>query len=116
MAAAAEVREAGMVALLIGYGCAEILKPLFSFLEGAPARGPVFDTAVLFVVLTVVMAYLAGVVLLYLHATPASAAGTRLVLAVFRQYVLLVCALLVLFLVVAFFFPAAGGCCHLPSK
>jgi hypothetical protein len=110
MAAAAEVPEAGMVALLIGYGCAEILKPLLSFLEGSPGRGPVLDAAVLFVVLTVVMAYLAGVILLYLHVHVTPAAGTPVVLAAFRRYVLLVCALLVLlFVVVAFFFLAAGG-------
>jgi hypothetical protein len=52
------------------------------------------------------MAYLAGVILLYAPVT--ASAGTPVVLATFRQYVLLVCALLVL-LSVASLFPAAGG-------
>jgi hypothetical protein len=97
-----------MVALCIAVGCAAILEPLLSFLEGAPACGPVLelDAAVLFVTLTLPMAYLAGVILLYAPVT--ASAGTPVVLATFRQYVLLVCALLVL-LSVASLFPAAGG-------
>lgn len=106
---AAELPEAGMVALCIAVGCAAILERLLSFLEGARARGPVpkLDAAVLFVTLTLPMAYLAGVILLY---TPVTAAtGTPVVLAAFRQYVLLVCALLVLLSVASSIFPAAGG-------
>lgn len=90
---AAELPEAGIVALCIAAGCAKILKPLLHFLEGSPARGPALDAAVLFVGLTIVLSYLAGVVLLYyLHVT--LAAGTPVVLAAFRLFLLFVCALL----------------------
>lgn len=107
---AAELPEAGRVALCVAVGCAGILDRLLSFLEGAPARGPVLDAAVLFVVLfvtlTLPMAFLAGVILLNTQVT--AAATTPVVLAALRQYVLLVCALLVL-LFTAFHFLAAGG-------
>ncbi|CAN6202194.1 unnamed protein product [Urochloa humidicola] len=107
MAAELPAPELGMVALYIAVGCAEVLKPLLDFLlEGAcAARSPVLDAAAAAVVLTVPVAYLAGVVLLYLHVAPA-AAGAALPPAAIGSFSVLVSALL---LFMAFIFFLAAG-------
>ncbi|CAL5046588.1 unnamed protein product [Urochloa decumbens] len=98
------VPELGMVALYIAVGCAEVLKPLLDFLGGDHARSPVLDAAAAAVVITVPVAYLAGVMLLYLHVAPA-AAGAPVAPAALGQFNLLVSALL-LFMAFVFFLAA----------
>ncbi|CAN6164731.1 unnamed protein product [Urochloa humidicola] len=105
MAAELPVPEMGMVALYIVVGCAEILKPLLDFLGETRERSPVLDAVAAAVVLTVPMAYLAGVLLLYLHVAPA-AAGAALPPAAIGSFAVLVSVLLVF---MAFIFFLAAG-------
>ncbi|KAF8726470.1 hypothetical protein HU200_019656 [Digitaria exilis] len=102
---AAELPEMAMVALSIAVGCAEILKPLLGFLGEASARNPVLDAAAAVLVVTLPTAYLAGVVLLYLHVAPAGAAAP-VPPAALGRFVILVSALL---LFMAFIFFIAVG-------
>ncbi|CAL5044017.1 unnamed protein product [Urochloa decumbens] len=105
MAAEIPVPELGMVALYIAVGCAEVLKPLLDFVLAANERSPVLDAAAAAVVITVPVAYLAGVMLLYLHVAPA--AGAPMAPAAIGQFAVMVSALLPFMAFI--FFLAAGG-------
>ncbi|CAL5046590.1 unnamed protein product [Urochloa decumbens] len=102
------VPEMGMVALYIAVGCAEILKPLLDFLQGARGRSPVLDAAAAAVVITVPVAYLAGIILLYLHvaSAAAAAAGAPMPPAALGRFSVLLSALLLF--MASIFFLAAG--------
>ncbi|CAN6164729.1 unnamed protein product [Urochloa humidicola] len=79
MAAELLVPEVGVLIICVAVGGAEILKPLFGFLEGAPARGPALDAAAAAAaILALPVAYLAGVTLIYLHVTQAAGAPAAL--------------------------------------
>ncbi|CAN6178919.1 unnamed protein product [Urochloa humidicola] len=104
MAAELPVPELGMVALHIAIGCAGILKPLVDFLGEARERSPVLDAAAAAVVLTVPVAYLAGVILLYLHIAPAAALPP----AAIGRFAILISALLI-FMAFIFFVAIAAG-------
>ncbi|CAN6178918.1 unnamed protein product [Urochloa humidicola] len=95
MAAELLVPEVGVLIICVAVGGAEILKPLFGFLEGAPARGPALDAAAAAAILALPVAYLAGVTLIYLHVTQAAEAPAALwPFAVFISSVLLFMALI----------------------
>jgi hypothetical protein len=96
----------GMAALYIAVGCAEILKPLLDFLRETPSRGPALDAAAAAVVLAVPVAYLAGIVLIYLHGATATAA-VPVAPAALGRFAVLVSAFL-LFMALIFWLAGAG--------
>ncbi|KAG2610145.1 hypothetical protein PVAP13_4KG099600 [Panicum virgatum] len=98
---AAELPEVGMVALCIAVGCAEVLRLLLDFLKGVPVSGPVLDAAAAAAVLTIPMAYIAGIVFLSSSTSmPPQRSRPRR-----RSFEVLVCSFL---LFVAFVFFLAG--------
>ncbi|KAF8726468.1 hypothetical protein HU200_019654 [Digitaria exilis] len=72
---AASVTAAARLALAVALGCAYILAPILESLDGdgvSPCRrSPVLDAAASVVLVTLPITYLLGVVLVYLHVTPA---------------------------------------------
>ncbi|CAN6164730.1 unnamed protein product [Urochloa humidicola] len=104
MARELPVPELALVALYIASGCAGVLKPLLDFLQHTHARSPVLDAAAAAVVLTVPVAYLAGIMLLYLHIAPAAALPP----AAIGRFAILISALLI-FMAFIFFLASAAG-------
>ncbi|PAN25306.1 hypothetical protein PAHAL_4G291500 [Panicum hallii] len=67
----ASVAAAGEFALAVALGCAYILAPILDSLEGISPRSAALDAAVAAALVTLPVTYLLGVVLVYLHVTPA---------------------------------------------
>ncbi|CAN6202191.1 unnamed protein product [Urochloa humidicola] len=70
----ASVAAASRFALAVAVGCACILGPILDFVDGVSPRGAVLDAAVAVALVTLPITYLLGVVLVFLHVTPAAAA------------------------------------------
>nr|TKW19681.1 hypothetical protein SEVIR_4G036200v2 [Setaria viridis]TKW19682.1 hypothetical protein SEVIR_4G036200v2 [Setaria viridis] len=67
----ASVAGAAKFALAVALGCAYILTPILDFLDGVSPRSAVLDAAVAVVLVTLPITYLLGVILVFLHVTPA---------------------------------------------
>ncbi|KAK3128632.1 hypothetical protein QOZ80_6BG0464470 [Eleusine coracana subsp. coracana] len=106
---------AAKFAITVAVGCACILEPILTFINGISPRSPVLDAAVAFVLVVLPVIYLMGVILMYVQVTPQAAApqpGGAL-----RRFADLACALafLLILALAAFLFLAMAGSFSPPS-
>lgn len=109
---AASAAGAAKFALTVAVGCACILFPILEFQDGVSPRGAVLDAAVAVVLVTLPITFLLGVILVFLHVTPAPAvppgASRRLAGLACAMASALLAALVVPLVAVAFVFLGAG--------
>ncbi|KAK3131865.1 hypothetical protein QOZ80_6AG0512550 [Eleusine coracana subsp. coracana] len=105
---------AAKFAITVAVGCACILEPILTFINGINPRSPVLDAAVAVVLVVLPAIYLMGVILMYVQVTPQAAAPQPGAL---RRFADLACALafLLLLALAAFLFLAMAGSFSPPS-